>query len=49
MEKAAKYLNGFVAGVCLEYAYRVESPVWYIPFTISILLITLMIADCTRK
>ena len=40
-----RYTNGFLIGMCLEYVYRFDTPIWYLPLGISVLLFALMIVD----
>ena len=47
MEKLRRYFYGGIIGMCLEYVYRVESDVWYIPLSIAIIFIVLAIVDCS--
>ena len=43
--KLFRYSNGIMIGMCFEYAYRVESDVWYLPLAIGILLSISMVMD----
>lgn len=35
----ARFILGAIAGMCLEYAFRVESEVWYIPFCVGMIYV----------
>ena len=45
MNKMRRYVVGGMIGMCFEYVYRVESSVWYLPFSIGIILCIVMIID----
>jgi len=45
IEKFRCYTYGAVIGMLFEYAYRVDSHVWYIPLGIAILMIVSVAID----
>ena len=47
--KIRRYLTGILIGMCFEYVYRVDSHVWYLPFSIGILLSVSAIIDILKK
>jgi hypothetical protein len=49
MNKYSRYSVGFTVGMCLEYIYRVNSEVWYIPCGIAFLGSILMVIDMTHS
>ena len=40
-----KYLNAMCAGMCFEYAYRVDSDVWYLPLLCGVCITIIMAID----
>ncbi len=49
LNKLSRYSTGFVIGMCLEYVYRVDTPYWYLPLSIAILMSVGVLADLLSK